>query len=211
MRYFIPRPAPDSPHYAEIDVEKSRFIAWLCHTPTPGDFDTLLAAAKSAHPGASHHCTAFIAGPPGEQQDIGFSDDGEPGGTAGRPMYQVLDGSGLGELGCVVIRYFGGTKLGTGGLARAYAQAVSTALESLPTREVVERDAYTLRLDFAQEAEARAWCSDNDIPVTGADYDGEGVCLTLAWPRDAAVDPAPLENRLKAGVTLTAATQDATP
>ncbi|GAA3900193.1 YigZ family protein [Halomonas cibimaris] len=210
MRYLIPCPATDAPRVTEIDVEKSRFIAWLCRTPTPTDAERLLAAAQSAHPGATHHCTAFIAGAPGEQQAIGFADDGEPGGTAGRPMYQVLDGSGLGEIGCVVIRYFGGTKLGTGGLARAYAQAVSTALEGLPTREVVERDAYTLRLGFAQEAEARAWCSDNDIPVTAADYDGEGVCLTLGWPRDIAVDSTPLENRLKASVTLSAASRDAT-
>ena len=213
MRYLVPHLAPESFHSASIDVEKSQFIAWLCHAPTPSDFEALLASARAAHPAASHHCTAFIAGAPGEQQAIGFSDDGEPGGTAGRPMYQVLNGSGLGEIGCVVIRYFGGTKLGTGGLARAYAQAVSTALETLPTREVVERDSYTLRLDFAQEALARAWCAKHEIPVTAADYDGQGVCLTIAWPRDEAVNTASLENRLKAAVTMTAVThaQDAAP
>lgn len=205
MRYPVPQLAPESFHSASIDVEKSQFIAWLCHAPTPGDFETLLTSARTAHPAASHHCTAFIAGAPGEQQAIGFSDDGEPGGTAGRPMYQVLSGSGLGEIGCVVIRYFGGTKLGTGGLARAYAQAVSTAIETLPTREVVERDSYTLRLDFAQEAPARAWCAEREIPVTAADYDSQGVCLTLGWPRGEAVDAAPLENRLKASVIITAA------
>ncbi len=208
MRYPVPHLAPETFHSANIDVEKSQFIAWVSHTPTSGDFDTLLTSARAAHPAAGHHCSAFIAGAPGEQQAIGFSDDGEPGGTAGRPMYQVLNGSGLGEIGCVVIRYFGGTKLGTGGLARAYALAASTALETLPTREVIERDSYTLQLDFAQEAQARAWCAEHDIPVTAADYDSQGVCLTLGWPRDAAVDPTPLESRLKTAVTLTAATQE---
>ncbi|WP_017429769.1 IMPACT family protein [Vreelandella jeotgali] len=204
MRYPVPDLALESRHSESLEVEKSRFIAWIAHTPTPDDLDTLLAAARQEHPTARHHCTAFIAGPPGEQHAIGFSDDGEPGGTAGRPMFQVLDGSGLGEIGCVVIRYFGGIKLGTGGLARAYAQTVSNALATLPTRNVIERDGYRLPLDFAQEALARAWCAEHDIPVTAADYDGQGVCLTLAWPRDVAVDAASLESRLKTSVTLQA-------
>ncbi|MBP5979376.1 MAG: YigZ family protein [Halomonas sp.] len=197
MRYRVPDLPAAQWHTAEIDVDKSQFLAWLCHASDLGAFSTLLEAAKAAHPNASHHCTAYIAGPPGEQTLIGFSDDGEPGGTAGRPMYQVLQGSLLGEIGCVVIRYFGGTKLGTGGLARAYAQAVSHALENLPTREVIERDAYTLRLAFASEAIARAWCDEQAIPIEQVDYDGEGVKLTIGWPRDHTFDLSPLENRLK--------------
>lgn len=203
MRYRVPDLAPLGDHRAQIEVEKSQFLAWLCHAPSAAEMATLLERAKAAHPSASHHCTAFIAGPPGEQQHIGFSDDGEPGGTAGRPMFQVLQGSGLGEIGCVVIRYFGGTKLGTGGLARAYAQAVSVALEDLATREVVERDAYTLSLDFAQEAQARAWCFERGLPVLDAQYAGDGVRLTLGWPRDEALDLTPLENRLRTRFDVT--------
>src|SRR5690554_4670862 len=148
MRY----PVPDLPagvyHTSETEVEKSRFITWLNHAPDIAAFDALLAAARHEHPTATHHCSAFIAGPPGEQNAIGFSDDGEPGGTAGRPMYQVLEGSGMGQVGCVVIRYFGGTKLGTGGLARAYAQTVANALETLPQRQEVEHEALRLQVDF---------------------------------------------------------------
>ncbi|MYL23324.1 IMPACT family protein [Halomonas alkaliantarctica] len=202
MRYSVPHLAQNAWHEERIEVEKSQFIAWVCHTPTVGAFETLLAAAKQAHPNASHHCSAYIAGAPGEQNRIGFADDGEPGGTAGRPMFQVLSGSGMGEIGCVVIRYFGGTKLGTGGLARAYAQAVSAALETLPTREIVERDAYTLRLTFAQEADARAWCRDKALPVDKAEYDSTGVQLTIGWPRDQALEISELENRLKAPITV---------
>nr|WP_290700117.1 YigZ family protein [Halomonas sp. UBA3074] len=205
MRYRVPELSPSSWHTSEIEVEKSQFITWICHAAAIDAFSHMLAAAKAAHPNASHHCTAYIAGPPGEQNQIGFSDDGEPGGTAGRPMYQVLQGSQLGHIGCVVIRYFGGTKLGTGGLARAYAQAVSHALETLPTQEVVERDRYTLRLSFANEAIARAWCEEGDIPIEQADYDGDGVRLTIGWPRDCPFDLAPLENRLKGAVEILSA------
>ena len=130
MRYRVPDLAPETWHTAEIDVEKSQFLAWVCHAPTTDAFDALLQAAKAAHPNASHHCTAFIAGPPGEQTHIGFSDDGEPGGTAGRPMFQALQGSQIGEIGCVVIRYFGGTKLGVGGLINAYRTGAKLALEA---------------------------------------------------------------------------------
>jgi putative IMPACT (imprinted ancient) family translation regulator len=112
-------------------------------------------------------------------------------------MFQALQGSHTGEIGCVVIRYFGGTKLGTGGLARAYAQAVNTGLETLPRREVVERDNYQLSISFAHEAMARAWCDEQQIPIHQVDYSGNGVCLTIGWPRDVALDLTALENRLK--------------
>lgn len=201
MRYPIPDLAPGGWQETVLEVEKSRFIAWVGHAPDVAAFEALLAAARHAHPNASHHCSAFIAGPPGEQQAIGFSDDGEPGGTAGRPMYQVLEGAGLGQVGCVVTRYFGGTKLGTGGLARAYGQAVSEALALLPRREITERDPLRLKVDFAGEAEARAWCSEHDIPVTAADYAADGVVLTVGWPRDAEVDLSALEARLRGRLT----------
>ncbi|MDR5867322.1 IMPACT family protein [Halomonas koreensis] len=201
MRYPVPDLAPGDRQETELEVEKSRFLAWVCHAPEPAAFEALLAAARAAHPNASHHCSAFIAGPPGEQTAIGFSDDGEPGGTAGRPMFQVLEGAGLGQVGCVVIRYFGGTKLGTGGLARAYGQAVSEALAALPRREVTERDPLRVRVDFAGEAETRAWCAERDIPVEAADYAADGVVLTLGWPRDAERDLSPLSVRLKGRLT----------
>lgn len=201
MRY----PVPDLPEgewqESVTEVERSRFIAWLCHAPNVAAFEAMLAAARQAHPNASHHCSAFIAGPPGEQNAIGFSDDGEPGGTAGRPMFQVLEGAGIGQVGCVVTRYFGGTKLGTGGLARAYAQAASDALAQLPCREAVERRRVRLKVDFAGEAEARAWLATRDAPIEDASYDSDGVLLAAAWPSDVEVDLQPLAARLRGRVT----------
>ncbi|MFQ3786547.1 IMPACT family protein [Halomonas sp. A29] len=202
MRYPVPDLPPDRWRESVTEVEKSRFIVWLCHAPDVAAFERLLAEARRAHPNASHHCSTYIAGPPGEQNAIGFSDDGEPGGTAGRPMFQVLEGARLGQVGCVVTRYFGGTKLGTGGLARAYAQAVARGLEELPRREVVERTALRLKVDFAGEAEARAWLESHDVPVDAADYASDGVALTVGWPSDADVDLTPLEARLRGRLTL---------
>ena len=201
MRYPVPDLPTGTWQESELEVDKSRFITWLCHATDPADFESLLAEARNRHPGASHHCTAFIAGPPGEQAAIGFSDDGEPGGTAGRPMYRALEGSGLGQVGCVVIRYFGGTKLGTGGLARAYAQAVVQGLASLPRHEVVERLSLRLQVAFAGEAEARSWLTHREIPVEAADYDADGVVLTVGWPSDTPADLGELESRLRGRLT----------
>ncbi|MGM0535116.1 MAG: IMPACT family protein [Pseudomonadota bacterium] len=197
MRYAVPDIAAGHWQESCLEVEKSRFITWLCHAPDTATFEVLLAEARRAHPGASHHCSAYIAGPPGEQTDLGFSDDGEPGGTAGRPMFQVLEGADLGQVGCVVTRYFGGTKLGTGGLARAYARAVAEAVETLPRRTVVERTPLRLRVDFAGEAEARAWLAEQEVPVEQADYGTDGVVLRVGWPSDTATDLTALESRLR--------------
>ncbi|MCE8016672.1 IMPACT family protein [Halomonas sp. MCCC 1A17488] len=202
MRYPVPDLPPGAWRESVTEVEKSRFIAWLCHAPDVAAFETLLAEARRTHPNASHHCSAYIAGPPGEQNAIGFSDDGEPGGTAGRPMFQVLEGAGLGQVGCVVTRYFGGTKLGTGGLARAYAQAVARGLDALPRREVVERTALRLKVGFAGEAEARAWLESHGVPVEAADYASDGVLLSVGWPSDTEVDLSPLEARLRGNLSL---------
>lgn len=202
MRYPIPDLPSSGRHEYAIEVEKSRFITWLSHAPDTAACNALLAQARREHPSASHHCSAYIAGPPGEQNAIGFSDDGEPGGTAGRPMFQVLTSSGLGQVSCVVIRYFGGTKLGTGGLARAYAQAVAKALETLPQCEEIERTTLEIKVDFAGEAEARAWLESHDAQVESAAYTSDGVCLSVAWPSDTEVRLTALEARLRGNVTV---------
>ncbi|PMR76096.1 IMPACT family protein [Billgrantia endophytica] len=205
MRYPVPDIAPGQWLEHELIVERSRFIAWVCHAPDVANFNVLLTEARRTHPNASHHCSAFIAGAPGEQSAIGFSDDGEPGGTAGRPMFQVLEGAGLGQVGCVVTRYFGGTKLGTGGLARAYTQAVSQALAMIPQRLVTERTPLRLMVDFAGEAEARHWLAEREIPVKAADYHASGVTLQVGWPTgEDSAHLNELASRLKGRLNVTA-------
>ena len=109
----------------EIEIKRSRFITWIGRADDGGEARDLIAMAKSEYPDARHHCSAYIHEVPGANRVERSSDDGEPSGTAGRPMLDVLVGSGLTDVAAVVIRYFGGVKLGTGGLVRAYSDAVS--------------------------------------------------------------------------------------
>lgn len=187
-RFEVPSATLETPHRAEFEVHKSRFIAWISRCAAPDEAQRLLQQARRAHPDARHHCLAFVAGPPGEQVAIGFSDDGEPGGTAGRPMYQVLEGSGLGQVGCVVIRYFGGIKLGTGGLARAYSRAVQLGLEALPTATFVTREPLRLLVDFSDEHAARQWCEARGALVAAVEYRADGALLQLDWPSSEPTD-----------------------
>lgn len=196
MRFRMPYATIDSPYEVTLEVKKSQFIGWCAAIDSVDDAQQLIALARERYPDASHHCSAYIAGPPGEDQAIGFADDGEPGGTAGRPMYQVLEGSGLGRIACVVTRYFGGTKLGTGGLARAYSQTVSALLADLPTREYVPRQRLALQLAFADEQPARAWLEEHEGDIVDAEYHAEGVTLAVDWPLDANTTLAELDARL---------------
>lgn len=196
MRYSIPAAGVASPHTASLEIQKSRFIGWCARAPDTATAEALVAAARAQYPDASHHCSAYIAGAPNELQAIGLSDDGEPGGTAGRPMFQAMAGSGIGQIACVVIRYFGGTKLGTGGLARAYAQCVSALLADLPVKTYVPRRQLVLGVGFADEQPARAWLETHEARIVAADYHSAGAALTVAWPYDAAVVLAELDARL---------------
>lgn len=118
-------------------ISRSRFITTVAAAATPEAARDFVAEMRAEFPDATHHCFAYVAGPPGSTAQIGMSDDGEPGGTAGRPMLAVLLGSGVGDIAAVVTRFFGGTKLGTGGLVRAYSGGVKAALTQLPLQEKV--------------------------------------------------------------------------
>ena len=117
----------------ETIVNRSRFISYLFPCESYQDLKQRLTALQAEHPSANHHCYAFIGGRPNDSQRYGFSDDGEPSGTAGRPMLAVLQGSEVGQVAAIVVRYFGGTKLGTGGLQRAYGGSVREAIPLLKT------------------------------------------------------------------------------
>lgn len=124
----------------EQEIKKSRFIAYIGHTPSPEEGKAFVDAIRAKEPTARHHCWAFVAGQPSDSRVLGFSDDGEPSGTAGKPMLAQLQGSGIGEITAVVVRYFGGIKLGTGGLVRAYGGTLSLALAELT---LIERRIYS--------------------------------------------------------------------
>ena len=124
-------PAADVFHQEEI--KKSTFIVHIAHTPDLSSAKAFIKSIETKYADARHNCWAHVAGKPGGSHVYGFSDDGEPNGTAGKPMLNVLMGSGLGEVTAVVTRYFGGIKLGTGGLVRAYGGTLNNALANLST------------------------------------------------------------------------------
>ncbi len=125
-------PVPAARHRAEAVLTRSRFVCTLTRTSIAADAQAFIREINTEFANATHNCWAYVAGPPGDMNQVGMSDDGEPHGTAGRPMLTVLLHSGVGEIAAVVTRYYGVTKLGTGGLVKAYSGAVQLALATLP-------------------------------------------------------------------------------
>ncbi len=136
VSYFIPDLAPEDLHRCEEIVRRSRFIVSLAHTPTPEAAKSFIERIKQEFPDATHNCWAYAAGAPGQTSKVGYSDDGEPHGTAGRPMLTMLLHGGVGELSAVVTRYFGGILLGAGGLVRAYSHTCALALNAAKVCEM---------------------------------------------------------------------------
>ena len=149
VEYLVP--AAGELAVAELEIKKSRFIAWIGRSDDEAAARELIALARQEYPDACHHCSAFQFHVDGANSVERFSDDGEPSGTAGKPMLEVLRGSGLSNIAAVVIRYFGGVKLGTGGLVRAYSDAVTEALQQVPR---VRRRLRTLVVTSAEVGEA---------------------------------------------------------
>jgi uncharacterized YigZ family protein len=137
-----PYPVPAQSVEISEEIKKSRFITLLQPTPGVEAAKAFIQQVKSQHPSARHHCWAFVAGAPSDSQQLGFSDDGEPAGTAGKPILGQLMGSGIGEITAVVVRYYGGIKLGTGGLVRAYGNGVQLALAQLSVMNACHRPSF---------------------------------------------------------------------
>lgn len=133
---------------ASVLIQGSKFLAWLAEAASEDSAEKILRARQNRYPDATHHCWAWRVGRPSALQERS-SDAGEPTGTAGRPMLDALRHAGMENVVCVVSRYFGGTKLGTGGLARAYSFAVESALGSaVMVERTVKR---TMNVDFDHE------------------------------------------------------------
>ncbi len=144
---MIRYPIPAGETRTEIEVSNSRFIATLAPVFSVDEARAFVARIKQEFADASHNVPAFVVGY-GNAVTAHCNDDGEPSGTAGRPMLAVLQGSGLGDAAVVVTRYFGGTKLGTGGLVRAYGDAVRAVLEIAPRAEKVPTHTVMLVLPY---------------------------------------------------------------
>ena len=163
-------PVPDRERRVEEVIRRSRFITTITRATSVEEARSFVDRIRSEFPGATHHCWAFAAGPPGDTARVGSSDDGEPSGTAGRPMLQVLLHGGVGEIVAVVTRFYGGTKLGTGGLARAYAGGVKLALQGLPTRMRVERVPVVVEVSYGDVAALKRLVEAFDVVVEDESY-----------------------------------------
>lgn len=174
-------PVPAALNRVEDVIRRSRFVSVISRASTVEDAREFVAGIRGSDPGATHHCWAYLVGPPGSTARVGFSDDGEPHGTAGQPMLTTLLHSGVGDVVVVCTRYYGGVKLGTGGLARAYAGGVKHALESLTTVRKVSRVPAELSLAYPDVESVKRLLESFDITLLDEEY-GARVQFTCGVP-----------------------------
>lgn len=165
----------------ETIVTRSRFICYLSPCQSTDQARALVKTQQANHPQASHHCYAYLSAAPDDSQNYGFSDDGEPSGTAGKPMLSMLQGGDVGEVCAVVVRYFGGTKLGTGGLQRAYGASVRNALALLPTKIKIPMVDKRLACQYTQVNDILHMLEQNGGEVKEQSY-AEQVDFVLSIP-----------------------------
>ncbi|WP_038906739.1 IMPACT family protein [Dickeya oryzae] len=182
-------PVPAAPVSVDEDIKKSRFITLLAPACGVEAARYVIQQAREQHPSAAHHCWAYVAGSPVDSQQLGFSDDGEPSGTAGKPMLAQLMGSGIGEIVAVVIRYYGGIRLGTGGLVKAYGGGVQHALKQLSVHQKVMYQNYRLQCDYALLPQVESVVLALQGNIVSTEYAGD-VALQLAFPITAVEEAA---------------------
>jgi len=182
-RYHIPDLTQGQTHSAQLLARRSRFLATVAHCANIEDARTFIQTQRQKYVDATHNCWAFCAGPPGDTARIAYNDGGEPHGTAGRPMLTVLLHSGIGELACLVSRYFGGVKLGTAGLARAYQDSVRAALADLPLRLRVESVTIRVTVHYKFIDELRRILPAYEAQIHGETF-AETACFQIGIPKE---------------------------
>ena len=150
---------------SEVNVKKSQFICSLVPTRTKKESKEVIRKLNEQYSDATHNCTAYIV-----SDGEGFDDDGEPGGTAGKPMINVLRKNELHNVTAVVTRYFGGIKLGAGGLVRAYSKSVMEAIGEAEILEIEEYDVYKLVFEYSDIKIADSEVRNNNLEVIDKEY-----------------------------------------
>lgn len=154
--------------FAETEIKKSRFIAHIAEVKSEDEAETLIKQTKKKYYDASHSCSAYIL-----NSDKGIrhsSDDGEPSGTAGKPILDVISGAGLSDVIVIVTRYFGGTELGTGGLVRAYSGATAEVLKYAEVVEVTEAKLTEFVIDYGLLPKLQHLCMELGIIIYETEY-----------------------------------------
>jgi uncharacterized YigZ family protein len=178
IRYPIPAGESD----VELYFKNSRFIGRAVYTPTVETARQFIQKVKEQHPGCSHAVYAFAVGY-GATVTHGMSDAGEPSGTAGRPALAVVKGSHIGDVTVVIVRYFGGTKLGTGGLVKAYTETTQAALAELPLTEKVERVTVLLAVPYPLFEQVKRLVETHNGAIEDEDFTTD-ITLTLTFITD---------------------------
>lgn len=188
---------------ARTEVRRSLFIVSVSPAATAEEADAFVASVRARYPDATHNCYAYIAG--AENPSVRFSDDGEPGGTAGQPMLEVLKKRGLTAVAVVVTRYFGGIKLGAGGLVSAYTDSVVTGIDAAGTVTMTERSLVEVRAGYQEFSRADSVLIRLGAERMSADY-GEDVRAVYAVKADAEARALACASEATSGAARTAVT-----
>ncbi len=172
---------PAKLHTTELEIKKSCFIALADHVATREEAMEVIRSTKSRFPDAPHYCWAYQLGDPKSAASAAMSDDGEPSGTAGKPILNVLTHKDVGDVIVVVVRYFGGIKLGTGGLIRAYSSVTDKVMNELVCTEAVASVVLELALDFSQEQLVHHWLDSYQGELISVDY-SQTVSMKIKIP-----------------------------
>ena len=176
-------PIPAEPFRCEIEVKHSRFITTIEATDSTAAALNFISRIKHEFLDASHNCWAYLIGSPGSTDRIGLSDDGEPHGVAGKPMLTTIQHSDIGDIAVVVTRYFGGTKLGKGGMVKAYTLAVKTALEQFETAEKIDWVELSVKVDYQFLANIERVLPEFEVELIEKQF-AEQICLKLKLPAE---------------------------
>lgn len=165
----------------EVEAKKSKFISTITSITSKEEFLSVSQKTKAKYPNANHNCFAYIIGDPKSPEDIRSSDDGEPPGTAGMPILKVLQHNNLGNVVVIVTRFFGGVKLGTGGLVRAYSSVAKKAVESVSVNKVVALKRQHVSFPFQFESAVRHLFLIMEIHIIDSKY-AEDVSIEIEAP-----------------------------
>lgn len=169
------------PVTARLEIKKSEFIAYAYPVDSREQAMFHVEQLREKYPDARHHCWAYIIGDPNNTTSAGFDDDGEPNGTAGRPILNVLQHKAIGNVIIVVVRYFGGIKLGAGGLTRAYAGSAQAVVDEMRLTEYVPMTKVQIEADFAHESQVRYVVEDMGGKIGEVAYN-KSVLLEVSLP-----------------------------
>ena len=177
---------PTLPVSVTFEEKKSLFHAHAALAETRDMAMQVLATQQEQYPDARHHCWAYLLGAPEKPLSLASNDDGEPSGTAGKPMLNVLQHNDIGDVMVVISRYFGGIKLGAGGLVRAYSRATAMALEQLQTHTFIPRIPIHLTVSFKDEQFVRHIVEQHQGNIDACQYN-DTVLLSVSVPKVTAV------------------------